>query len=511
METDKKVIHMSRTKGKEEAMITVDDDFILSDGKPDIRNKIKEHGEVTIDKVRAMEGRIGIAGKLKYRLLYSTGNGCNSMEGEIPFEEIISMEEVTPQDIIKCVHFLEDISIHVIHSRKISVKALIRINVTADTLYDREAVCKIEMDNLQSRQRNLNVMKLLSSQKDIYRIRETVNLPSSNDSAGKILWYELDPESVEFRLRDGELGIKGELAVFCIYSSEQMEESVNFHSEHIPFSGKIALNDSAEDAYPDINYSISEKSMVLRPDGNGEMRTLDIEVIMDMDIKAYGEDNCDILADAYSPTRELVLTKEKIQCQSMVMKNNLQCRVDGRFKLNAADVMQILNAVGTVYIEEIISKPEEIELEGAVTVDVLYLRADGEEPVGFGRYKLPFTQSIDGLEYGENYIYNCKTEGLRINATLVNGEVDIKCVLGIDLMITNPSEETVISEVTDKEPDYNRIKNLPGITGYITKAEDSLWDIAKKYGTTVSKIMETNNLTTEDIRPGMKILVVKSC
>ena len=45
----------------------------------------------------------------------------------------------------------------------------------------------------------------------------------------------------------------------------------------------------------------------------------------------------------------------------------------------------------------------------------------------------------------------------------------------------------------------------------ITKSDDTLWDIAKRYGTTVNKIMETNNLASEDIKTGMKLLVVKSC
>ena len=71
-------------------------------------------------------------------------------------------------------------------------------------------------------------------------------------------------------------------------------------------------------------------------------------------------------------------------------------------------------------------------------------------------------------------------------------------------------EEMLITEVVEGKPDYERLKKLPGITGYITNNEDTLWDIAKKYGTTVSKIMELNNLNSEDIRSGMKLLIVKS-
>ena len=135
MVTDKKVIHMSRTTGREEVMITLDDDFILDDIKPDIRAKIKERGDVIIEKVKGMEGRVGISGRLKYQLLYSTGNSCECMEGEIPFEEVVAIAGVTAQELVKCMGFLEDISIHVIHSRKISVKALIKLNISTKSMY----------------------------------------------------------------------------------------------------------------------------------------------------------------------------------------------------------------------------------------------------------------------------------------------------------------------------------------------------------------------------------------
>ncbi len=510
METDRKIIHMSLTKGNEELMVTIDDDFILSEGKPDIVAKIKERGEVVVDRVRGMDDKILVAGYLHYQILYRKEGGVDCTEGKIPFEEIVPMEGATPQDIYKCVHYLEDLSVHVVHSRKISIKALVRLNLTAKSLCDREAVEKISMDNLQCRNKSINVMTLLSSQKDIYRIREGINLPVSSDVVDKILWYEMEPESLEYRLRDGELGIKGELAVFCIYTLGQTE-GLNYYNDKIPFSGKIELNSNPDEAYADINVCVTEKNMALRADTNGELKVLDMEVILDMDIKAYSEEKTEILEDAYSPARELDIIREKIQCETIIMKNNFQCRAEGVWGLPDRDAMQLLSSMGTVYIEEIVSTAEGVVVEGAVMVDVLYLKADKEDCIGFGRYKLPFTQKIEGIEFCDNYIYSCKTEGLKINASLMNNEINLKCVLGIDIMITKSMEEEIVIDVKEGEADYNRVKNLPGITGYIVRQGDTLWDIAKRYGTTVSKIMETNNMNSEEIKNGMKLLVVKSC
>ena len=53
------------------------------------------------------------------------------------------------------------------------------------------------------------------------------------------------------------------------------------------------------------------------------------------------------------------------------------------------------------------------------------------------------------------------------------------------------------------------IKKLPGMVGYIVKEGDTLWNIAKRYSTTVSNIMEDNGLTSDVIKPGMRLMILK--
>ena len=42
--------------------------------------------------------------------------------------------------------------------------------------------------------------------------------------------------------------------------------------------------------------------------------------------------------------------------------------------------------------------------------------------------------------------------------------------------------------------DQEKIRNMPGITVYIVKPGDTLWDIAKKFYTTVEEIIQMNDL-----------------
>ena len=49
----------------------------------------------------------------------------------------------------------------------------------------------------------------------------------------------------------------------------------------------------------------------------------------------------------------------------------------------------------------------------------------------------------------------------------------------------------------------------PGMIGYLVKENETLWDIAKRYHTTESELMETNGLKSFNVVPGNKLLIVK--
>ena len=60
------------------------------------------------------------------------------------------------------------------------------------------------------------------------------------------------------------------------------------------------------------------------------------------------------------------------------------------------------------------------------------------------------------------------------------------------------------------EPDMEKMAALPGIAVYMVKEGDSLWDIGKRYYVPVSVIKQTNDLASDEVKAGDKILIVKN-
>ena len=57
--------------------------------------------------------------------------------------------------------------------------------------------------------------------------------------------------------------------------------------------------------------------------------------------------------------------------------------------------------------------------------------------------------------------------------------------------------------------DTEELESRPGIVGYFVQQGDTLWNLAKKYNTTVENIKEVNYMEKEGINKGDKILIFK--
>ena len=194
MELIKKNIHMDRIKCKASTQITMEDDINITDSRPDVYQLIEEQGEVVIDEIRAVQDHVYVKGKLEFSVLYLSDDDVRrpaSMQGSIPFDEQIYMEGVAPTDSVSIKKDLEDLSVGMINSRKLSVQSLIRLGLYVEELYDEEAAVELSSaEPVEFRQKTINLASLAIQKKDIFRIREEMDIPISLKSSGRTAGLE---------------------------------------------------------------------------------------------------------------------------------------------------------------------------------------------------------------------------------------------------------------------------------------------------------------------------------
>ena len=125
MELIKQNIHMERIKCLTGTQITLENDVNIPDSRPDAADVILSRGNIVIEEGKSSDNHVMVKGKLLYALLIqSETGGLYSLNGEIPFEEQVYMEGITQTDNADILSQLEDMTVSLINSRKLSVQAV---------------------------------------------------------------------------------------------------------------------------------------------------------------------------------------------------------------------------------------------------------------------------------------------------------------------------------------------------------------------------------------------------
>ena len=95
-------------------MITVDDDYIVKDTKPDVVKVIYAGGYAVPEETRVNKDAIWVTGKLFVTLVYQSDRenaGLEALTSEIPFQEKINVEDVDETDEVPVRIQKEDINV----------------------------------------------------------------------------------------------------------------------------------------------------------------------------------------------------------------------------------------------------------------------------------------------------------------------------------------------------------------------------------------------------------------
>ena len=299
MELVKKHIHMNRRKGNVTSQMTLDDDFNVPDSMDDVEELILDSGEIQIESAKNQGEKVAVKGKLVFRVLYRRPGGqLTTLAGSLPFEENVNMPGLADSDYVQAGAELDDLTIGMIHSRKLNVKALMTLKIQADAIYDAQAAADVNFDgNVEVRKRDITVAAIAVRRKDTFRVKEVLTLSANKPDIDTLLWQDIRLRGVSTKPLDGKVHIDGDLMVFAIYTGEDGQMPVQCIEETIPFSGDVELEEAVEEMIPFITVRLIHKELEVHPDSDGEMRELAVDAVMELDMRLYEEQQVEILSD----------------------------------------------------------------------------------------------------------------------------------------------------------------------------------------------------------------------
>lgn len=529
MELTTRNIHTYGVLCRSDMQITLEDDVNVPDTKPDIDQLIKTRGEIQITSATPADGKVNLRGTLNFSLLYITTEDIRPvqcMRGQIPIEESINMDNLSPDRDVACHFDLEDCQANLINSRKLNLRALISFHccqeeeceLAAGTDIVSEEASRAEMEQLSSpdglhkRFAQFSLTQLANRKQDIFRLKDEIPLPKGKPNIDTILYSEITPQNMQNRIADNGIRFTGDLLVFLLYIPENEERRLEYLETEIPFDEIVSCDYCNPDMISDVEYLDSHKELQLQTDEDGENRILDLEWTLKLKIKFYQDETFDYLEDAYSTACTLQLTQQEIQTNRLLLKSQSIVRVSDHIHINQDNdtMLQICNTTGTVQMDEQEIIENGISIEGAVELDTLYLTDNDARPLAVAKGTIPFTHTIEIPGISPEDDYELQSNISQISVMMLDGqELEAKVVLTLCVLVFTHQNEQIITQIREQPLDIEHIQAMPGLVGYIAEEDGSLWNIAKEYNTTVESIMLLNELETDHVSSGDHLLLLK--
>lgn len=516
MELIKKNIHMDWRGNTASHQITLEEDFVVPDTKADASQIIFEKSQVKIDEVKRSGEQAAVNGELTVSIVYQTEDEASPIARVVkilPFKEDVYLEDSGNNANIECKWELDDLSVSIINSRKLNVRAIISLKLCENKIYDEEAAVSLISDEpVEYRQKQLDIAQLAISKKDIYRIRQEMEIANNLPNIREILWESIHVCNMNFRMQTDKILVQGELHVFVLFEGEGEERPIRFFENTVPFHGEVECSGAVDGMIPDITCRLSHTEMDKKPDFDGEERMLVVDVVLGLHMKLYNEERISLLSDVYGVSKDITANTTPGTFRRLLVRNDGSLKIDEKIKLRekSPSPLQILHCEGETFVDEVKQVENAVEIAGTLLLKCLYVTGDDRMPYYSFKEAVPFQYTMDTKGITQECSIHVNTCVEQISPMLLDSEeIEVKAFVNVSLIVFEEMKEEIICALDEKELDAKKMKNLPSMAIYVVQENDSLWDIGKKYYVPVRRIKELNGLTQDECRPFEKLLIVK--
>ena len=490
IETTRDNICVNHIIAQKTETVIVEGDSIIPDIKPDILNAISTSGTVCIYKKEINEGKVRLDGCIDTYVMYLADDENNSIRGvnvNLDFTQVIDVPNAMPEMNLDTEVKLKNIECKVINGRKIGIKAFLEINIKVTTNEDIDIINNVNLKGIQMLNKNLKINSLIGRGSTKVYAKDTLVIDNI-DNLAEIMKADLHISNKDVKISYNKILAKADLNVRLLYLTD--DNRMNTVESVIPVMGFIDMPDVTEENVCNTKYEI--KNVVIKPN-NAEDHSVYVEVEIEIYCEVYRNQEINIIQDLYSPTMNIMFTQKQIKI--MQRKENVQSTCNIREKQTIPELAgnKIYDVTTNVDITKQTVLNDRILYEGEVTLNYIFNSSNG---VDTKKIVVPFNFNVDfpGVNQNSNIETNIEM-GAQDFVITSDDSIDVKIDIIFNVTMAKSAEINIIDDIKEEE---NRSACTCSLVIYYVKDGDTLWKIAKKFGSTVEEIARINGIENVD-------------
>lgn len=491
--TSKQTLCINQVIGQKTDTAMVEEDFVVPDIKPDILNTIRSNGTVCIYKKEVMDGKVRLDGLVNVYIMYLADDeeaSIRSLNTTLEFSQTVDFDTVKAGMLLEEKIALKSVECRVLNGRKVKIKAMMDMDLKVLSNEEVEFVKEIEeIKDAQLLEKTLNLNSLLGNGITKVYAKDTIMIDNA-DNLAEMLKVDINMINQETKISYNKVLVKADACVKMIYLTD--DNRICTTTNLIPVMGFIDMPDVTEDNLCDVRYEI--RNLLVKPN-NVEEHSIYIEAELEISCNVYQVKQINIIEDLYSPSVNLVYKQKQIKAiaQKEIVKD--LCSIRER---------QSIPEIGNHKIYDVEVKPtiinqtiltDRIVYEGELTLNILYgaetaSRVESKEIVT----PFNFNMAVAGATQNSQIETNMAIT-LQDFTIMPDENIEVKVDLEFTVNLSNHQTIHVIEEINIEE---ERNEERYSLIIYFVKPGDTLWNIAKRFRSTVTNIATINGIEDEN-------------
>ena len=503
VDTSKEALCINQIIGQKIDTIIVEEDFVVPDIKPDILNAISTSGTVCIYKKEVMEGKIKIDGSINAYIIYladSEKGGIRSLNVNSNFSKIVEFEKIKEGMILDTNFVLKSIECRVLNGRKISVKGIVDVNIKMCSNEELEFVKEIQgVKNIQLLNENLSVNSLLGTGTSKVYAKDTIVIDNV-DNLTEIIKANINIKNKETKISYNKVLVKADAEVKIMYLTE--DNRIKIVTNLIPVMGFIDMPNISDENLCDVKYEI--KNLLIKPN-NMEEHSIYVEIEIEVYCNAYEKKQINLIQDLYSPSLNIAYKQKMIRAMSEKLIYKDICSIKEKQYIQELGNNKIYDVeVCPTIINKTIFK-DKILYEGEIELKFLFWDS-GSSMMNSQNVIIPFNYNMDCQGVRQTSNIDTNIEIIKQDFIVMpDSSIEIKIDMQFVTNISNDRNINVIQEINIEE---NRQEDDYSVIIYFVRPGDTLWNIAKRFRSTVKDITQINEIEDEKkIYPGDQLFI----
>lgn len=402
---------------------------------------------------------------------------------------------------VKLVPRLDYVNCRAVNQRRLDLRGAVSIRIKAFCEQKQEVICDVFGMGMQRKKQTMTcVSKRLYAEKQL-EISEEVEMNTAQPPVKNIIRSDAEVICGEKKVIANKLVSKGDINFSVLYATESGNPEITRFS--LPYSQIIDMDGINEDFECEIENSVA--TLEITSNNSGKLRC---DVSVNICCTAVRTSMIEIVTDVYSTRYPSSFAVSGIRVDQMPVKITEQCRVSPNVPYTDGAIECVSDAWATVSNINCVCDAESKKVIVSGMLKCCVVGRNTENTPILLEKEEAFEHTISVPSITAESVIEPSVSITDCSYTLSSSDsVSVRAELKISANLFTASVTDAITEITVDETAKSPENNDYALKLYFGRENEDIWEIAKRYGTSVTAIMEENELMEDKLTQNGMILI----